>query len=492
MSVDTRTFMLKHQILDFPDVLVTLSGIEAREIIEDFLADALVEGDNISIVYTDVPAPGIVTIGTTQSLAALNVTASGVVYVGTALSVKQLEDNNIAMGFGDIGLSMAPGATHNIFIGLDAGRSITTSDYNIAIGTETLYSNNMDNNNIAIGHQACRNGNTNNSDNVFIGYQAGYQANGDYMICIGPYAGRSGVGNLIAMGNGAGRYATGATNSILIGAQACYWGNGASNNLVIGHFAAYGVSGQSSGDYNTFIGQSTGRSFTSGGRNVCLGHEAGYYFTTEYDNVLIGYYAGRSNTGGHNTIIGSSAGYTGDGSYNIFIGYQAGYNETGSNKLYIANSNTATPLIYGEFDTPMLQFNGDIYFGANTISGTGDIYCNDLYTSGSTVHIGDLLELSADDSGNLEVNYGIVVDGVDSSLEFVGSTATIGLSGDADLLTLVSGTVGVAGNITPTVSGIGDVGAAQKPWNQVYLLDQATSDVYNVTIVSGTLVATLV
>ena len=33
-------------------------------------------------------------------------------------------------------------------------------------------------------------------------------------------------------------------------------------------------------------------------------------------------------------------------------------------------------------------------FGANTISGTGDIYCNDIYTSSGTVHIG-VTELSS-------------------------------------------------------------------------------------------------
>ena len=162
MSLETSTLILSHQILDVASIGggTTLSGVDAREIIEDYLADALVAGDNISIVYTDVPTPGLVTISTTESLTVNNVTASGVVNINTNLSIKQLEDSNIAMGFGDVGLSIEAGATHNIFIGQDAGRSITTSDYNIAIGTETLYSNSMDNSNIAIGHQACRNGNT--------------------------------------------------------------------------------------------------------------------------------------------------------------------------------------------------------------------------------------------------------------------------------------------------------------------------------------------
>ena len=89
------------------------------------------------------------------------------------------------------------------------------------------------------------------------------------------------------------------------------------------------------------------------------------------------------------------------GNSNVFIGYKAGYNETGSNKLHIANSNTVTPLIYGEFDTPFLSLNGEVYVDGDTtingelnvggtISGTGDIYCNDLYTAGSGIYLGGL------------------------------------------------------------------------------------------------------
>lgn len=67
-------------------------------------------------------------------------------------------------------------------------------------------------------------------------------------------------------------------------------------------------------------------------------------------------------------IIGSEAGRGSsyhNKSGNIFIGYQAGYNETGSNKLYIDNSNTATPLIHGDFSTDAITING-----ALTVTGT--------------------------------------------------------------------------------------------------------------------------
>ena len=62
-----------------------------------------------------------------------------------------------------------------------------------------------------------------------------------------------------------------------------------------------------------------------------------------------------------NTSVGFETGANNlTGSGNVFLGYQAGYNETGSNKLYIDNSNTSTPLIYGDFDTDKVTINGDM------------------------------------------------------------------------------------------------------------------------------------
>jgi hypothetical protein len=45
------------------------------------------------------------------------------------------------------------------------------------------------------------------------------------------------------------------------------------------------------------------------------------------------------------------------GNCNVFLGYNAGANEMGSNKLYIANSNTTTPLVHGDFSTKTLTVN---------------------------------------------------------------------------------------------------------------------------------------
>jgi len=45
------------------------------------------------------------------------------------------------------------------------------------------------------------------------------------------------------------------------------------------------------------------------------------------------------------------------------IGYEAGSNETGSNKLYIENSNSATPLIWGDFANDIVTVHGNIGIG---------------------------------------------------------------------------------------------------------------------------------
>jgi len=113
-------------------------------------------------------------------------------------------------------------------------------------------------------------------------------------------------------------------------------------------------------------------------------------------NVYIGAYAGHKHEGNNNVIIGQGAGgqvidkYTPiTGSGNVFIGYSAGYYELGSNKLYIDNSNTSSPLIYGDFTngSEKVVFNGKV--GINTMSPS--CYFNTSSTIGSAV--GDASEL---------------------------------------------------------------------------------------------------
>jgi hypothetical protein len=145
-------------------------------------------------------------------------------------------------------------------------------------------------------------------------------------------------------GNGAGDDTTSNYN-VFVGVGAGHFNTTGNPNTFLGAAAGYY---NTTGDYNTFLGQAAGYSNTVGSYNNFLGTAAGIYNTTGSENVFVGINAGRSNT-------------TGAG--NVFLGYAAGYNETGSDKRYIANSDTDTPLIYGNFSSSILRINGKVGIG---------------------------------------------------------------------------------------------------------------------------------
>tara|TARA_Y100000385_G_scaffold291244_1_gene368085 strand:- start:756 stop:1544 length:789 start_codon:yes stop_codon:yes gene_type:complete len=97
-----------------------------------------------------------------------------------------------------------------------------------------------------------------------------------------------------------------------------------------------------SGERNTAVGQSAMRRLSTGSYNTAVGEDS------LYGNIV------RNN----NTAIGRHAGENIFGDGGVYIGYRAGRHETGSNKLYIDNSDTASPLIYGEFDNNLIIING--------------------------------------------------------------------------------------------------------------------------------------
>ncbi|RZV55692.1 MAG: tail fiber domain-containing protein, partial [Flavobacteriaceae bacterium] len=126
---------------------------------------------------------------------------------------------------------------------------------------------------------------------------------------------------------------------------------------------------------------------------TALGRRAMEFKTGGNNNTAIGTLALRANTTGNiNTIVGSAAGFNveGDGnviigvgrtlsgtrtiSNSVFIGKYAGNPETNSDRLYIENSESATPLIYGEFDNDVLGFNADV--GINTQSPSASLHVN--------------------------------------------------------------------------------------------------------------------
>ncbi len=133
---------------------------------------------------------------------------------------------------------------------------------------------------------------------------------------------------------------------------------------------------------NVAIGYEALRDNAIGTRNIAIGDRAIYKNTKSY-NTAVGFNALYENaTGERNVALGKDAGHDNNGSGNVFLGHRAGYNETGNNKLYIANSDTTTPLIYGDFSTNRVKINGYLYI-INSSRGNGKVLMSDSSGKGT-------------------------------------------------------------------------------------------------------------
>jgi hypothetical protein len=203
--------------------------------------------------------------------------------------------------------------TENYFIGHLAGDSITTGLYNSFIGYKA-------------GHT-----NKSGDNNIFFGYNSGFSNSGGW-------------------------------SNTFIGNSAGYYNDWGYSNVFIGDNAGY--SNVSTAD-NTFVGSGSGYSSIAN-QNSFFGYRAGTHTTSGTRNTFLGGNTGDSNVNGSNNVyIGFSTGYYAAGSDNVFIGFSAGHNETGSSRLYIDNSNTSSPLIFGEFNNNRVVINGN---SANNIN----------------------------------------------------------------------------------------------------------------------------
>jgi len=178
------------------------------------------------------------------------------------------------------------------------------------------------------------------------------------------------------IGRWAGNKNEDGNKSVFIGTSSGYGNVHRSYNTFVGEDSGY----NNQSDNNTFIGYRSGNSNTTGGANTFVGRDSGYHNTYGFDNIFVGRSSGYSNTDGYgNTFVGDESGYSNTtGNYNtfigdgagmhaaadiersVFLGFEAGDWATRSNTLYIANSDTKTPLIYGEFDTRLVKIHGDL------------------------------------------------------------------------------------------------------------------------------------
>jgi hypothetical protein len=165
------------------------------------------------------------------------------------------------------------------------------------------------------------------------------------------------TGESVFIGHDAG------TNDDLSDNQNVYVGEGAGSQNVTGTLNTFVGSNAgllTTSSRNVAVGQAAMEANTTGSFNTALGRFALGQNTTGGNNVAVGESAGENATGSSNTFIGQASGLNATGSNSVFIGVNAGANETQSNKLYIANSDTGTPLIYGDFDDNKVIINENL------------------------------------------------------------------------------------------------------------------------------------
>ncbi len=189
----------------------------------------------------------------------------------------------------------------------------------------------------------------NNGSSIFIGVDAG--RDDDLSSNLNAF-----IGSLAGQRNVNGQLNT------AIGASALRLNINNSNNTAIGPSALVNLSAGSSNNANTAIGPRSLDALTNGASNAAIGTDAGGSMTSGTGNLMLGHASGANKTSGDfNTLLGAGAGSNnGTGSNNVMIGYLAGANETGSDKLYIANSDTPTPLLQGDFAAPKLTVNAPL------------------------------------------------------------------------------------------------------------------------------------
>ena len=308
--------------------------------------------------------------------------------------------SSLTTGSGNLAIGRTAGSaittqTYNTFVGYEAGRT-STGEGNTFIGKEAGELATTGIFNTAVGLKAGQN-NTTGSENVFIGYLAGGNYIGSGSVIIGRAAtATSGLTNARVVAVGYGASVSGARGIAIGASTAAESGVAIGTAQALANEVSIGTSagdGRSSSEYghSVFIGYSAGLNSSgsaviiggvNAGTNASLGDSIGIgsnvlSSANVSDSVAIGRQSGASASGTRNIYIGEYAGSTTTGDDNVilgwhntntarsitgsvFIGRSAGDFETNSNKLYIANSDTTTPLIYGDFNNNQLRVNGGL------------------------------------------------------------------------------------------------------------------------------------
>jgi len=241
------------------------------------------------------------------------------------------------------GAILTSGASNNILLGTNAGKTITTTDNNIAIGIDSLSLGTVKNNNIAIGTRNSKTGTNNYDNNITIGTEccenAVFRFNGNTLL--GYQAGRfaSGLDTSVILGYGAG-YLANLTHTIAMGYEVCRNAT-CRDTIAIGATAHYGGN-----DIN----------------GICLGVRSGFGGCGNH-SILVGTKAGEGAKFNNTIVLNATGVAVNAPSASSFV-VKPIRNATGSNALF--------------YDATSGEITYDTAGGATSIVATENIITPDL------------------------------------------------------------------------------------------------------------------
>ena len=253
--------------------------------------------------------------------------------------------NNVALGRGALN-NITDTEVENTAIG-NLALGNTTKSRNTAFGNFALYTNNTGEGNTAFGNNSLL-FNTSGDLNTAFGNNALY----NNLV----------LGNNVAIGV-MSLYKQGLNNNLNV------------NNTAVGYYALYENDG--TGKYNTGIGAYALQNNVSGEKNLAIGVLAASYSESGNNNVVVGNYASTTAAAGSdNVAIGSKAlADVASQNHNIGIGYDAGAYSSNNSMIYIANDNTAAPLLGGISDMKKVGINRNLNLsGVNTFLTRTEVF----------------------------------------------------------------------------------------------------------------------
>jgi len=313
--------------------------------------------------------------------------------------------SNTATGFGSLQYNNE--GYENTASGHLALQNNTTGNANVAFGKESLLNNTTKSNLTAFGYQSLYYNGTGSTLSTQSVANTAIGSKSLYSNTLGSQNTAVGMESLKANTTGGGNTSTGAfaldsntegNNNTAGGAFALTSNIDGLDNTAFGFKSAYNIT---SGDYNAAFGSLALYAESTGTHNSAFGYASLSFNESGLQNTSVGYKTLRYNvSGSYNTAIGSQAGYNTTGSGNVFIGNMAGYNSILSNKLFIDNSNTNTPLIYGDFYSNKVGIGG--FLGVNMIDPlyhfhvNGNAKINDYLIVGEDLNVGEDITVGDD------------------------------------------------------------------------------------------------